>query len=88
MLGLLELSGNCLFVRMTRRQTIFGRKNVEVALTNADDQVLLCGLAISLGLGNEFVGATQPNNLVPAKDRLPQTEPPVGVRDVDLGGSD
>ena len=71
-----ELPRNRLAIRVPRCQPVFGRKHVEIVLADADDQVLLCRLAIGFCFCDQFVSTSQTNDLVPAKQRLPETDLP------------
>ena len=62
---------------MNGNEAVFGSENVKVGLCYANDKVLLCRFAVSLGSRDDLVGAAHPDDLVPAKYRLPQRELPV-----------
>ena len=64
---------------MNRCQAIFGSKNVEVTLSNPNDEVLLRRFPDSFGFGDLFICALQVDNLVPAENGLALGDVPVGI---------
>ena len=85
LLGLLELARDCVAIGMNRQQAVLGAEHIEISVGDTDDQVLLCRLAIGLGPGHDLVRLSQPHDLVPAKQRLPQAEAPARRFIVDFG---
>ena len=68
---LLELAGDRGAVRVDGEETILGGQYVEVALRDADNEVLLSGFTVGFGASDLLVGATQIYDLIPTEDRLP-----------------
>ena len=77
LLRLFELSRDRVLVCVNGNEPVLGAQHVEVSLGNANDQILLRGLTVCLGLGDRLVRSSHVDDLVPAKDGLPQRELPV-----------
>ena len=70
---------------MYRRQSVFGGQHIEITDDDAHDQVLLRRLVIDFCLGHPFACLFETDELVPAKQRLPQFRIPaepieIGIR--------